>query len=260
LYVAENAVIAIQSPTRLSRDIKKMVSSLAAIFPSRKLEITEKWGDFIVEQKYRHFQYDPNKGIFMSLNYFYELPSRELEMDYERDLKFLLLSDFFYKIGHEYLREQNGLIYDPNPFNYRVLFNYKVRGFSLYCSFENLEQVFVKLAYMLETYWREFLNSNDGKRWFAGVVSRYIFRGAMDFDADYAEGMATCLLDSEDYTFDLRQSVKAAKKITLYEFVDFVGEFLKIPMGMWLVSPYKDEQLIPVYEQSKLCKMYNSKY
>ncbi|MCA9379310.1 insulinase family protein [Candidatus Dojkabacteria bacterium] len=256
LYVANNVVIAIQSPQKLAGELKKLVQSLATIFPARPTEVKEKWGGLRAEHKYRHFRYDPAQGVFLSLNYFYELPPRDQKMDYEKDLKFLLLSDFFYKIGHDYLREQNGLIYDPSSFNERILFNFKDRGFSLSCSLENLETVFAKLDHMLSTYWREFLNSVDGKRWFAGVVSKYIFRRAKYFDSDYAEDLATEVLDGEDYAYDVRQSIKAAKKITLSEFTDFVGDFLKIPMGLWLVSPYKDEEIIPIYEKSKLYEMY----
>jgi hypothetical protein len=107
---------------------------------------------------------------------------------------------------------------------------------------------------MLTTYWKEFLFSETGDKWFKNIVSEYLFKGTDEYDADFARKQAVDLLLGEDIKYDYREATKAIKKITREDVAKYLEEYLKIAPGIWMVSPFEDKEIYDIFESSSLYK------
>ncbi len=206
--------------------------------------------------KYSHFKEIKNKGVFFSINYFYQLPKT---VNYRQDRLYVLLNSLFWKICQEYLREEKSLIYGAGTINTTLFLDFKDRGITINCNQENLLEVLDETHYVLNSYYKKFLKSPKGKKWFNGIISEYVFKTNENIDASKAEGIGIDLLEGNPYyNFDFRKSKKAMLELSTEDLAKFFGEFMKTPPGFWFTSAYEDEEILGIFEKSKFYKQWST--
>ncbi len=89
---------------------------------------------------------------------------------------FVLLNSFFWQINHQFLREEQQLIYGAETFNVNFGIAQKIRGFKFTCDKAKLVETLNATHHAIYNRIDEFFKSNYGKRWFNSIVSHEIFQ------------------------------------------------------------------------------------
>jgi hypothetical protein len=146
------------------------------------------------------------------------------------------------------------LVYKANSFEMYTLVGHNITGIKTSVPKDKFLELLNEIDYMLTTYWKEFLFSETGDKWFKNIVSEYLFKGTDEYDADFARKQAVDLLLGEDIKYDYREATKAIKKITREDVAKYLEEYLKIAPGIWMVSPFEDKEIYDIFESSSLYK------
>lgn len=255
-FNSKNIIIAIQSRNKLTPKLKKAIKQFEKLEFSSKKKLKVDVRRIAPKFNYKHFEEDNSRSVFFSINHVYDLDLKKI--NYKINRLSGLTSSFIYKLGHEYLREKKGLIYDLDSLNFQPTPYQKIRGFSLSCELSKLKEVFDESITMYTHFYKDFLNSKDGEKWLNDTFSHEIFKRNTDHDSEYAETEAKDVLDDTLYwKFDFKKAKKAALEITKDDLIEFFEKFVKIKPYVWFVSPYKQEDVYTEFKKSKFFEHYS---
>ena len=251
LYVSNNFILAIQSPSDLRKDelawIEKIMSSVASDKSKPVITGTPSKSNTF---KVQHFHDEQSQGMFMSLN-FYD----EINHDYEfRNFipKLFSLRIMQFLISKK-LRDELGLIYGVSQFNSYVTWLDYLKGLKLSFGFKDMEEVLVNIEDIMFTKTVEYLRSEDGELWLEDSISNYIFDRTTKYDGDYSQNIAMDILaDTRKYGSNWDDVVEFTKTLTIEDIVRNVEWFLSQKPHVWMVSPYESDSVLNVFESSTL--------
>ncbi len=247
----ENAVIAIQTNNWPDKTLIKDIKELSKYFNAEKNSFKHKFIPYKNQFKYKHFKDEERRDVFISYNVF--LPKRD-HIDYRLEAIEEFADSLISKTVFEHLREDKQLIYSGGSFNQYALVSHINRGFSTSVSKEKLPELLDSIEYLFTTYWKEFLFSQKGAKWFGTIVSSYLFKTTTSFDLDFPRSMAMDLLYGEEVGYDYRKATKAIKEISREDVANYLDHYLSIAPGLWLVSPHEEKEIYDILESSSFFK------
>ena len=247
----ENAIIAIQTDKWPDKALIKDIKEIAEYFNNKKSSIDYKVVPYKNHFKYKHFKDEDKRDIFISYNVF--LPKR-LNIDYKLEAVEEFAQSLMSKTVFEHLREDKQLVYSGGAFDEYALVAHRNRGFSTSVPKEKLAELLDSIEHLLTSYWKEFLFSPKGEKWFKTIVSSYLFKKTTEFDLDFPKNMAIDYMFGEEIGYDFREATKAIKKITREDVAKFLEDYLNIAPGLWLVSSHEDKEIYDILEASAFFK------
>ncbi len=246
---SENLILTIQSPTILDEQELKLVERYSNIKKSGRKHRINKVN---VEQEfdYDHFKEENMSGVFISIGFYYSLPE---EIEYKENKMTILLNSFFWQINHQFLREEQQLIYGADTYDVTFGIDQKIRGFKFTCDRDNLIKTLNASYDAIYNRVEDFFNSEYGKTWFNNIISNHIFRSNEVIIDDYAERFGVEALDNSPYMYyDYKKGNKALKELQIEELKLFIQKFLnKSKPRIWFVSPYDKEEILNDFKKSK---------
>ncbi len=252
-FTADKTIIAIQTSHKLSTKQKLMLTGISKLFApaNNGFKITKPDLGFKFKEGYFH---DPDKrGNYLSLSFYRR---SKAQIDYQQEVADYFCESLFYKLSHDYLREEKHLIYDPETFSESALFDYQNMGFGLTATDANLPTVLDEIYYQLTELWKNFLKSDEGKKWFAHQVSHYIYQRNLRHNSDFAEDIAVNILSGDEVGYDFRKAVKVARKFTVEMLETEFGKILSLPVVAWFNTGLASEKVEAIFHNSKLYKNY----
>lgn len=260
IYIKDRAFVTIQTHKPLVQNQINIIDKITGLIPvgnNKKVPIEEK--EFIKNTyKHRIFLNEKAQGIRFVFGYFIR---KRLVSDYPEIVCKYLIRVLIQYLSQRFLREEKALIYGMSAnqsnvhwHNYAVNFETRTE-FNKFADFlENLSEVVFKKAI-------EFIQSQDGKTWFEGQISRYIFIGTVNYDSDYARNEATAfLLEENDPFYDFSKAIKAARELKIETFEAFYKKsILEQKPHVWIETASMTDEVMKIYESSALHKRWNAK-
>ncbi len=253
-----NSVFTIVTSKTLTTPIKKAILELENILPKKQSSLKRNKSKIKPRFQYKHFFDDSaSNGIFLSVAYLYT--KDWMKIDYKSDRATFFIWDLFRRSFHLYLREKNQVIYDLEIINQSYFFDYKLRGINFTVDKDKLLSALDFTFDAFESYWKEFLFSKEGERWFESEVSGYIFKVNSSIkNNDYAYNIGCDLLEDSLIKFDYSIAKEEAIKLTREDLVDFYKEFFKNQRPrFWFESRYQDEEVLSIFKRSKFYKKFH---
>jgi len=254
MFNADNLILAVQMQHAPTPTLLMQLGKLAAGFVSAPPKVKD---PEVLHNSFRyHVFHDPKEqGLYMSFNYF--IPQRP-EYDYKEQVLNYLVNNLINKVGNDEYREKLGFVYDVGYIRSSLTWEWLVRGYKLTCNPEHTQE----LLDLSLTFWEkgiEFLKTKQGELWFIGQVSKYIFPLTTKFDDDYAEDIATGVLENK-YRYIHTQAVKEAKKLKMSELIDFIQtEIVDVPPHVWIESSLPEAEVEKMIKSSNLTKFWKAK-
>lgn len=258
MYVKNRAIVTVQTHKLLVPSQVNIIDKITNLIPDKNIKVPEEEKDFL-KNTYKHkiFLNEKAQGIGFVFGYF---TNKMLVTDYPEAICRYLLRTLMWYLSQRLLREEKALIYGMSAnmsnvhwHNYAINFETRTEFNKITDFLENLSEVIYKKAI-------EFLKSEDGKTWFEGQISRYIFTRTISYDDDYARNEANSfLLEENDPFYDFSKALKAARELKIETFEAFYNKMiLKQKPHVWMETASNTEEVLKIYESSTLHKRWKS--
>lgn len=260
IYVKNRAIITVQTHKPLVPNQIKIIENITNLIPENISAKVPKEEKGFLKNSYKHkiFLNEKAQGIGFVFGYF---TNKMLITDYPETVCRYLLRTLMWYLSQRLLREQKALIYGMSANMSNVHWHNYAINFETRTEFEKFPDFLENLSDVIFKKSIEFLQSKDGKTWFEGQISRYIFTGTINYDDDYARNEANSfLLEENDPFYDFAKAIKAARELKIETFEAFYKKTLiKQKPHVWMETATMTDEVMKIYESSTLHKKWKTK-
>jgi len=250
--VRENTIFAIQSKTKLGKDIVEKLENIG--------------------QKYPNTTASPFRQVILSnslnLGYFYDeratgttlelihFNSYEDGIDYQKEAETSILHKLINKLGFDILREKNGLIYDLGTSATSIFSaNHIIKSVNFVTENSKIAQMLDSLDKLIYKDLESFIKSEKGTRWLEHILSKYIYPTTVSYNHDLPNDIASTYFEfGELYNYNL--FVEEIKRIGKERLLNIIHEFQNIPPHIWVESNLPKKEVEKIVKESSLWKRF----
>ncbi|MCK9368526.1 insulinase family protein [Candidatus Dojkabacteria bacterium] len=253
-----NIIITIQSPKKISQMMQKYIDKIALHFHKNENNITRiKPEKLYNECKIQVFHDSQLQGSTLYFDYFRKIVPSNITYPYKEYLLSVFSLGLLRYVCSDILREKKGYIYGigTSTINHLTWYN-SVESVDLTLKV-NLVTAAIDMFYeVIKNKANRFLDSKNGKRWFEGKISTFIYLNTEPYDKDYAEELGIRQLINKG-VYDFEKAKKIGMKIKIGDLKDFFSErFVDIPPRIWVESPEDEKTILKEINNSKLVKRW----
>ncbi len=251
---ASNMVVSVQTAGKPNASLLRKLTKLASDFaPAEPLAKDPE--EYTNQFSLKIFNEPKEQSVSMSLNW---MTPRRREFDYHEQVLYYLMNNLISKVGHEEYREKLGLVYGVSSFTINITWNWMIRGYKLACDPLKAAEVLNRNV----SFWQlclDFLETSQGRSWFNGQISNYIFPETTEFDSTYAEDAAVDVL-RDKYKYLHIKAVSAAKSMRIADVQKhIIDNFQNTPPKLWTMSSLPEAEIDELVKQSDFYKHWLDK-
>lgn len=258
-YTTSRTVIGIQSGEPITSEQWKILNELAAKLerPDTKELVDEPRTSFKNSLKYFHFTEEKASNTNMSIVYRFVDHRNNHEYEASKQIRFSmqLIRYLIYKV----LREELGIVYSVDQFNYYPISNAYVIGFKLSFAQNELTHVLDQVYNIFNVRLKEFAQTKRAKAWLDDVISSTIFPSQPPYNRSAVDEITRNLLTGFETFSRPRDSKKAIAGIKLENLLACATHMWEnCPPLIWIDSNTDGKEIISELKQSQIYKHWEN--
>lgn len=258
-YTTSRAVVCVQSGEQISSEQWKIINELAGKLDRKDIANLQDEPKVAFKNSLKYFHFTEEKVNNTNISIIYRFVDHRNTHEYEAAKQIRFSMQLIRYLIYKVLREELGIVYSVDQFNYYPISNVYVIGFKLSFAQHELTHVLDQIHNIFNVRLKEFAQTKRAKAWLNDVISTTIFPSQPPYNRSAVDDIAQNLLTGFETFSRPRDSKKAVAGIKMENLVACANYMWEnYPPLIWLDSNTDGEKIIAELKQSQIYKHWEN--